>query len=596
MFPISSKDTRSLMFVTVLATALLAPASLFAAGANIYVQHNLVSDVAGQADVTDPNLVNPWGLSESATGPFWVSNQGKGNSTLYNGSGTITPLVAIVPAANGTTGGTPTGQVNNSTATAFLLPNGRAASFIFATEDGTISGWVNGIANNISVVTVNNSAAGAVYKGLAIGANSTGPMLYAANLNAGTIDVFDAKFAPAKASGGFVDASVPSGFAPFNIWALGGKLYVTYAKQDSAQKNDVPGAGNGFVAVFDFDGNLQKHLVSNGLLNSPWGVALAPATFGAFAGNLLVGNFGDGTINAFDLTSGAAQGTLKDTKGNPIVLQGLWALLFGNGGNGGDRNTLYFTAGPSFGDSKVHGLLGSLAPPAAILSLMNGASYVSGTIAPGEVVVLTGLTIGPSPLSQAVIPATGAINSTLGGVSVTFNGTPAAILYCSASQTSVLVPYELSSSGPATVSVTYRGQTATLQVPVAATAPGVFTLDFSGNGQAVALNIDDSVNTSKNPASAGSVITLFATGEGLTSPGGEDGVVNDRIIREPQAAVSLTIGGKTAQILYAGSAPGSVQGVMQVEALIPAGLSGAVPAVLTVGTVSSQANVTVSVK
>src|SRR5579872_4691995 len=453
-------------FSTLLMTAAFAPALLFAAGANSFVQHNLVADIAGQADVTDPNLVNPWGVSFSATGPFWVSNQGKGNSTLYNGSGTITPLVVGVPPTSGSGSGTPTGQVFNGTATAFLIPSAAngAASFIFATEDGTISAWRGGITNNLSAIMVNNSASGAVYTGLAIGSNTSGPLLYAANFNSGKIDVFDAKYSPTSVTGGFTDSNLPAGYAPYNIWPVGGKLYVLYAQQDAKKQNSVAGAGNGFVNVFDFDGNLQKRLISSGPLNAPWGVALAPSTFGAFGGDLLVGNFGDGKINAFDPNTGASIGTLQDTKGNPIVNQGLWALIFGNGVSGGDKNTLYITAGPSFGDTKVHGLLAAIAPPAAILSVMNAASYATGPIAPGEVVMLSGLTIGPSPLAQATIPTSGAVNSSLNGVTVTFNGTQAPILYCSASQTSVLVPYELAGSSTATVSVTYHGQTATTTV------------------------------------------------------------------------------------------------------------------------------------
>jgi uncharacterized protein (TIGR03118 family) len=579
----------------IVTTLLMAPVILSAAGVNNYIQHNLVSDQPGKADVTDPNLVNPWGISVSATSPFWVSNNGKGNSTLYNGSGAITALVATVPPASGTGPGTPTGQVNNGTATAFLLPtaaNG-PASFIFATEDGTISAWRNGIANNVAVIMVNNSAGGAVYKGLAIGSNASGPLLYAANFNSGKIDVFDAKFAATTVAGGFTDPNIPAGFAPFNIWPLGGKLYVTYAKQDATKRDDVAGAGNGLVDVFDFDGNLQKRLISNGALNSPWGVAIAPSTFGAFGGALLVGNFGDGAINAFDLTAGTQLGTLQDSTGKAISIPGLWALLFGNGASGGDRNTLYFASGPN---GEKDGLLGSLAPPAAVLSVVNGASYTSGSIAPGEVVMLTGLTIGPSPLLQATVPATGSVSNTLGGLTVTFNGTPAPILYGSASQTSVIVPYELAGSSTANLSVSYKGQTATLSTPVAATAPGIFTRDFSGGGQVVALNADGTLNSSTTPATAGTVITFFATGEGATNPTGEDGTINDRIIREPQASVSVSIGAKPATLVYAGTAFGLVQGVLQVEAVIPAGLTGTVPVALTIGTASAQTNATISVK
>ena len=569
---------------------LLAGMSAFAAGANVFLQHNLVADTPGIADVTDPNLINPWGVSYGATGPFWLSDNGTGKSTLYNGSGTITPLVVTVPSAAGASGtGNPTGQVNNTNTTAFLLANGRSSSFIFDSEDGTITAWNAG---TTASVMVNNSPS-AVYKGLAIGSNASGPLLYAANFRTGKIDVFDGKFAPTTVSGGFVDTSVPAGFAPFNIWPVGGKLYVLYAKQDNALRNDVAGPGNGYVAVFDFDGNLQKHLISDGALNSPWGVAIAPSTFGAFGGALLVGNFGDGKINAFDATTGALLGTLQGANGNPIVINGLWALIFGNGGNGGDKNTLYFTAGPG---GQQHGLFGSLAPPAAILGIQNGASQLPGPIAPGEVVVLTGLTIGPSPTASATIPTTGAVSPSLGGVSVTFNGWPAPVLYTSASQTSVLVPYALGGFFSADLVVKYRGQTATLTVPVALSAPGIFTLDFTGSGPAVAINADGTINRSTSPATAGSVITFFATGEGPTYPAGEDGVVNDRIIRTPQLPVSLNIGGQTARVLYAGTAFGSVQGVLQVEALIPNGVTGTVPLELTVGSANSQTTATISVK
>jgi len=568
---------------------LLTRMSVFAAGANVYLQHNLVSDTPGTADVTDPNLVNPWGISESGASPFWISDNGTGVSTLYNGSGAIIPLVVTIPSVAGPTGtGDPSGQVQNNT-TGFVLANGKPANFIFATEDGTINAW-NGGATAAGVV---NNSPGAVYKGLAIGTSAGGPTLYAANFRANKIDVFNATFAPATLAGGFVDSSVPAGFAPFNIWALGGKLYVTYAMPDSELHDDVAGPGNGYVAVFDFNGNLITHLVSNGPLNSPWGLAIAPSTFGAFGGDLLVGNFGDGKINAFDPATGAMLGTLQDAGGNPIAIDGLWALIFGNGGNGGDKNTLYFTAGPG---GEQHGLFGSLAPPAAILGIQNGASQLPGPVAPGEVVVLTGLTIGPSPTASALIPSTGAVSASLAGVSVTFNGWPAPILYTSASQTSVLVPYELGGFTSADLVVKYRGQTATLTVPVALSAPGIFTLNYTGSGQAVAVNADGTLNGSTNPAIAGTVITFYATGEGPTYPPGDDGEVDSRIIHTPQLLVSLTIGGQPARVLFAGTAFGSVQGVMQVEALIPSGVTGTVPLELTVDSVNSQTTAMISVQ
>ena len=562
--------------------------------ANAYVQQNLVSDIPGFAAVTDPHLVNPWGMSTSASSPFWVTDNTTGLSTLYNGSGAITAVVVTIPAAKTGATAAPTGQVNNST-TGFVLANGKAASFIFAAEDGTISAWNGGTA---STIMVNNSVTGAVYTGLAIGTSSTlGPLLYAANLNSGNIDVFNGSFAPAKVAGGFTDAAIPSGFAPYNIWNIAGKLYVTYAMQNTAKNNSVAGVGNGFVSVFDADGNLQKHLISNGPLNAPWGVALAPATFGKFAGDLIVGNFGDGGVNAFDPNTGTALGTLQDTSGKPIQIQGLWALLFGNGKSGGDPNFLYFTAGILNGGAQ-HGLLGSLAPPATVIGAFNGASNAPGSIAPGEAVVLSGIGIGPSPLASGKIPSTGSLATTLSTTTVTINNTPAPILYASASQTGILVPYEVAGSTTANVVVKSGSQTtASFQVNVASSAPGIFTTTTSGSGQAVAFNQDGSVNSSQNPASAGQVIVIYATGEGATDPGGQDGFVIGDILKTPLLPVSITIGNQPATVAYAGSAPGEISGVLQVEAIVPKGAgTGAVPVVLTVGSASSQTTATISLQ
>jgi uncharacterized protein (TIGR03118 family) len=329
------------------------------------LRHNLVSDLPGVADFVDPNLVNPWGISASATSPFWISNNGSGTTTVYNTNGQPFPLaspivVQIPPPAGGTDPGAVTGQISNSTAS-FPVATGRAASFIFATEDGTISAWNSAVDATHAIIKVDNSASGAVYKGLALATPSSGPQLYATNFNAGTIDVFDGNFAPVISAGAFLDPNIPPGFAPFNIVSFGGNLYVAYAMQDDEKHDDVAGAGNGFVDVFDLNGSLLKRLISNAQLNSPWGMVMAPAAFGAFSGALLVGNFGDGTINAFDPSTGAYLGTMQDKFGNPVSLQGLWAIQLGNGGNGGDPNTLYFTAGISGGgDIEDHGLFGSL--------------------------------------------------------------------------------------------------------------------------------------------------------------------------------------------------------------------------------------------
>ncbi len=341
---------------------LLSLATLVAAGP--YEVTNLVSDIPGLAANTDPNLVNPWGIASSTTSPIWVSDNMTGVSTLYNGSGQPFPvgsplIVTIPPPTGGTPPAAPTGVVFNGT-TDFALPTGGAARFIFATEDGTISGWNGGTNANLQV---DNSAASAVYKGLAIGSNVSGNFLYATNFQAGTIDVFNSSFAPTLLPGSFTDPNIPAGFAPFNIQNLGGNLFVTYAKQDAAKHDDVAGPGNGFVDVFDTNGILLRRLVTQGTLNSPWGLVLAPGSFGTFSNDLLVGNFGDGTINAFDPATGAFLGTLLDALSQPITIQGLWGLRLGNGGNGGDPNTLFFTAGiPGPDQVEDHGLFGSIAP------------------------------------------------------------------------------------------------------------------------------------------------------------------------------------------------------------------------------------------
>jgi uncharacterized protein (TIGR03118 family) len=569
-------------------------ALLHGAGANLYLQHNLVSNIAGAADFTDPNLVDPWAIAFNAASPFWVSDHLSGKATIYSGNGTPSATVVTIPAAGGaTTPGRPTGQVQNSS-TAFVLANGKAASFIFATDDGTISAWNGG---TVATVMVDNSNVSAVYKGLAI--NPSGPMLYAANFRSGKIDVFSGTFSATTVPGGFTDPNLPSGFAPFNIWALNGKLYVTYAKQDSAQFLDVAGAGNGFVDVFDFKGNLLNRLVSNGALNSPWGVAIAPAGWGAFGGNLLVGNFGDGTINAFDVNTGNKLGSLQDANGNIISIAGLWAIGFGNGGRGGDPSTLYFTAGVPDGTTTPRGILGSIAPPATISAIFNGAGGESAAIAPGEIVAITGQTVGPSPLVSAVLPVSGSVGSTVGTTSVTFNNLPAPVIYASAAQTAVIVPYGVAGSTTASVVLKTGSQTTpAFSIPVAASVPGVFTSNASGAGSAVAFNQDGTVNSATNPAVKGSVVVLFATGEGVTNPPGQDGLIaSTDILREPVLPVTLSIGGVSAQVLYAGSSPGNVAGVMEVEAIVPAAAaSGADAVVLSVGTATSQANVVVNVK
>jgi uncharacterized protein (TIGR03118 family) len=333
--------------------------------ATAFLQTNLVSDISGIARFTDPNLVNPWGLSYAPTGPFWVSDNGSGLSTLYNGQGTPQSLVVNIPSPFSGQSGTPTGTVFNGTSGFVVSQNGVSgpAAFLFVTEDGTLAGWNPKVSLNNAIQVVDNSANptpgdGAVYKGLTMGTDPDGrTLLYATNFRAGTIDVFDSQFRPTGVGGSFTDPNIPAGFAPFDIANINGKLYVTYAKQDAEKHDDVAGAGNGYVDVFNTNGQLLQRLISNGPLNSPWGLALAPENFGKFGGDLLVGNFGDGHINAFNPHTGAFLGTLTDPLGNPIAIGGLWSLKFGNGGQAGPTTTLFFSAGIG---GENHGLFGEL--------------------------------------------------------------------------------------------------------------------------------------------------------------------------------------------------------------------------------------------
>jgi uncharacterized protein (TIGR03118 family) len=332
-----------------------------------YAQHNLVSDVPGLADLTDPNVVNAWGLDAGPTSPWWFSDNGTGKTTLYNaGTGTIVTTFTV-PGAGGAQGN-PTGLIFNGGA-GFVVNNGAGTSparFIFSSEDGTISAFRG---NPIVTVVPNANAPahGAIYKGLAIDSRTAGTQLYATDFHNGKVDVFDTSFHLITLAGSFTDPNLPNGFAPFGIQNIDGTLYVTYALQDEDAEDDVAGPGNGFIDAYDLSGNLLRRIASRGELNSPWGLALGPAGFGRFSGDLLVGNFGDGRIHAFDpatLTSSGefeAVGLLHSAAGKPIKIDGLWALQFGHGTSSssanGLTNTLFFTAGP---DDEEHGLFGTI--------------------------------------------------------------------------------------------------------------------------------------------------------------------------------------------------------------------------------------------
>ena len=306
--------------------------------ATVYFQTNLASDVSGMAPNLDSHLKNPWGMSFGPATPFWVSNQGSNDATLYSGTGAPQALIVSTPPS-------PTGQVFNFTPS-FLLPTGGKALFIFDSLSGTISGW-NAAQGNPAGVAVTEFTAtdGAAFTGLAIANNGSGDFLYASDFANGRIDVFNGSFGATTLAGGFVDPSLPAGYSPYNIQTVAGKLYVEYDKVDPVTHRPTTTANTGIVDVFDLNGNLLQRLVTNANLNSPWGVTQAPAGFGSFAGDILVGNFGDGTISAFNPVTGFFDGKLSTQSGNPIVDGGLWALNFRAPGSGFDPNTLFINAG-----------------------------------------------------------------------------------------------------------------------------------------------------------------------------------------------------------------------------------------------------------
>jgi uncharacterized protein (TIGR03118 family) len=340
--------------------------------ARSYVQTNLVSDIPGLAAHTDANLRNPWGTSVGPGSPIWVSDNGAGVTTLYDGAGNARPLVVTIPAApsgGAAAVGTPTGQAFNTFdpgSPDFMISKAGASGpgfFLFATEDGTIAGWNPNVDPTHAVTAVDRSTAtdsagdvGAVYKGLALVSTAAGKFLYASNFRFGTVDVFDSHF---NLVNSFTDPTVPAGFAPFGIHNIGGKLFVTFAKQDAQKHDDDARPGNGFVDVFSPNGDLLQRFVSRGKLDSPWAVTLAPSTFGAFGGDILVGNFGDGRIDAFDPSTGEQVGQLSSAVGGPITIDGLWGLRFAPATPGAGPNTLFFTAGINH---EADGLFGDITP------------------------------------------------------------------------------------------------------------------------------------------------------------------------------------------------------------------------------------------
>ncbi|MBO0883269.1 MAG: TIGR03118 family protein [Mycobacterium sp.] len=317
-----------------------------------YQQHNLVSDQPGQATLTIPNFVNTWGLSHGPNTPVWVSNQGASNALLFNGAVNGSPVAQVSSVVVSIPGGQPTGQTFNDT-TAFNVPGTTTpAHFIFAGVGGAISSWASG-----SQSVISGQDPGAIYTGLTLDHSPFGPVLLAADFHDNRIDVYDGQFKLQSSAGLFEDPHLPQGYAPFNVAEIGGKIYVTYAVQDANKVFDVPGQGHGIVDVYSNTGALLHRVATHGILNSPWGLTIAPANFGKFSNDLLIGNFGDGRIHAYDPQTGHPLGALTDPTGKPLAIDGLWSLLPGDPVAGGP-DTLWFSAGP--GEHHEHGLLGTL--------------------------------------------------------------------------------------------------------------------------------------------------------------------------------------------------------------------------------------------
>jgi uncharacterized protein (TIGR03118 family) len=425
-------NTKYLKLALLLAADVATLATSAQAQGNHYKQTNLVANSAATpAAHVDKSLINPWGIAFGPGIPFWIADNNSGVSTIYDAAGNINSLVVTIPPPSVSSApATPTGIVFNNTAGFQITDGGVTApsQFIFSTEDGTIAAW-NGTGNSslaIRVVDNPNFGSGTdpVYKGLAMGKVGQSLFLYAANFRSGKIDVFDSNFQPAVLAGTFRDPNLPAGFAPFGIHNINGQLYVTYAMQDQFKHDPIHAPGAGVVDVFDTSGNMVNRLISDkGALNAPWGVVVAPSTFGQFAGDLLVGNFGDGVINAYATSGGASLGILQDANGQNIVNLSLWDMVFGAAGTG-SPNTLYFTAGLA---NEMGGLFATLDPtqgnptPAADFTLtatpMNPTETLGGS---------TTVTIGAN--------ATGGFNS---AISLACANVPAGIT-CSFSNPSIV--------------------------------------------------------------------------------------------------------------------------------------------------------------
>jgi uncharacterized protein (TIGR03118 family) len=579
------------------------PGSLWAQ--NAYIVRNLTSDIPDLADYTDPHLKGAWGISESSSSPFWISDAGSGLSTLYTSSGSVLPVVVTIPpskASGVTATGAPTGTVNNST-TGFAIATGEAAAFIFATLDGTISGWNKTVNATAAQVMVDNSASGAVYTGLAIGTNGSNTYLYAANFNSGNIDVFDSTYTSVTLPNAFQDTNLPAGYAPFNIQNLAGNLYVAYALQNTAKNFETPGAGDGYVDVYSTAGSLMTRLISGGHLNAPWGMAIASTGFGDYASDLLVGNFGDGTINVFNPTTGAYIATLNDVDGTPIVIPNLWALQVGNGGSGGDSNAVYFTAGIPGPDNGNHGLLGRLqaAPIVTASNVVNGASF-QPALAPNTWVTITGGNLsGTTRVWDSDDFVGTALPTDIDSVSVTVNGTYAYVEYVSPGQLNVLMPVSLASGQAQVETYNFGLASAVVAVQIQDVAPAFF---LQGDGlHIIATHADGSligpttaagVTPATTPAAPGELIVLYGTGFGVTNPATPAGQLITTAL--PLATPpTITIGGiATGPVAFAGL---TYAGLYQINVTVPAATaSGDVPVVALVGSTASPGTAVIAVQ
>ena len=359
----SGRWCAAVVLVAAVGMALVAPAlaqrDRGGRGLGHYVQRNLVSDVPGAAELLDADLVNAWGLAFGPTTPAWVADNGTDVATLYSGAVGGGP-VAKIPLTVSIPDGAPTGAVFNGS-TGFVVHSGASsgpARFLFSSEAGTITGWSPGVPPPAPSTQAQTAVTvpGAIFKGLAIADTATGPQIYAADFHNAEVDVWDANFAPVRRPGAFGDPAIPAGYAPFGIQTVNGGIVVAYAQQDADAEDEVAGPGKGFVDIYDTGGSLLRRFAARGPLNAPWGIALATQGFGRASGALLIGNFGDGRINAYDPVSAKFLGALRDEHGRRLAIDGLWALEFGNGVIGTPQ-TLLFTAGP---DEETHGLFGAV--------------------------------------------------------------------------------------------------------------------------------------------------------------------------------------------------------------------------------------------